>query len=45
MNDLKVICYEEEGQTFDLQRVASFAYKRLNQKEKLAVEVAFVSEE
>ena len=45
MNDLKVICYEEEGQTFDLQRVASFAYKRLNQKEKLAVEVAFVSED
>ena len=45
MNGLKVICYEEEGERFNLQRVASFAYKRLNQTQKLAIEVAFVSPE
>lgn len=45
MSDLKVICYEEESQLFELQKVASFAYKKLKQKEKLAVEIAFVSDE
>ena len=44
-NRLTVLCEEEEGRIFDLQRVADEAYKTLCQKESLSVERAFVSEE
>ena len=42
---MKIVCYEEEGNRFDFQRVASTAYNQLNQVEDLVVELAFVSEE
>ena len=45
MSNLKIVCYEEEGNRFDFQRVASTAYNQLNQVEDLVVELAFVSEE
>jgi probable rRNA maturation factor len=45
MGSLKVICEEQFGVDFDIQKVADFAYEELGQKEDLLIEVAFVSEE
>ena len=45
MGSLKVICEEQAGVDFDIQKVADFAYEELGQKEDLLIEVAFVSEE
>lgn len=45
MCTLKVICEEQEAIDFEIQKVADFAYQELGQKERLLVEVAFVSEE
>ena len=45
MNTLKVICEEQEGEIYNLQKVADEAYKELGQNEELLIEIAFVSEE
>ena len=45
MGSLKVICEEQAGVDFDIQKVADFAYEELGQREDLLIEVAFVSEE
>ena len=45
MNTLKVICEEKESVDFNIQSVATLAYRELGQKEMLAIEIAFVSEE
>ena len=45
MKTLKVICEENEGKLYDLQKVADVAYQTLDQKEELLIEIAFVSEE
>ncbi|MBQ7373221.1 MAG: rRNA maturation RNase YbeY [Clostridia bacterium] len=45
MNTLKVICEDKESLEFNLQKVADLAYETLGQKERLLIEVAFVSEE
>lgn len=42
---LKILCYDEEGAKYPLSNLADAVYKRLNQTDKLCVEVAFVSEE
>lgn len=43
-NKLTVLCYDEEGLEFNLQKVADKAYSTLGQSENLAIEIAFVSE-
>ena len=45
MNTLRVLYSRKEVKGFPLQRVANAVYKRLNQREKLFVELIFVSEE
>ena len=42
---LAVLCYDEEGKEFDLQRVADKAYSTLLQSIDLAIEIAFVSQD
>ena len=44
-NTLKIICEDEEGKGFPLQKVACVAYKRLKQTAPLIIELSFVSEE
>lgn len=42
---LTLLCYDEEGKIFDLQKVADKAYSVLSQTQDLAIEIAFVSPE
>ena len=44
-NTLKIICEDEEGNSFPLQKVATAAYKKLKQVAPLVIELSFVSEE
>ena len=44
-NTLKIICEDEEGNSFPLQKVATVAYKKLKQVAPLVIELSFVSEE
>ena len=45
MKKLKVLYSKKECKGFPLQKVANAAYKKLNQREKLFVELIFLSEE
>ena len=44
-NTLKILCYDDEGCQYPFSNLANAIYKRLNQTDKLCVEIAFVSEE
>lgn len=45
MNNLEILCFDEEATKYPLAQIADAAYKKLGQTAPLEIEVAFVTED